>query len=204
MIDGMAVTTILLLGPKHSGKTSAGKALAARLQRYASAEFIDLDALIEAQTGKSPRALSTEGGAAAFHEAEARALHTALDEEARRDPALCWRIVATGGGLVDNETARAVLAAALKNAAGSVIAVFLEVSVETAWERVLRSAEADGELPPFLRTENPEAAHRRLHERRNAACAALARIRVDADGKTPEAVAAAIAAVIAEARVPPV
>jgi shikimate kinase len=67
--------TVLLVGPKHSGKTSAGRALA-RLwtgKNAPAAFFTDLDELVEDRTGKSPRALYGEGPEI-FRKAEADAL----------------------------------------------------------------------------------------------------------------------------------
>lgn len=51
------MSNIILLGPKHCGKTSVGKALATLL----SCDFIDLDEEITRQTGKTPRELYKEG-----------------------------------------------------------------------------------------------------------------------------------------------
>ncbi|MDR0997648.1 MAG: hypothetical protein LBL70_01155, partial [Treponema sp.] len=66
---------ILLTGPKHSGKTSAGRALVRLLAEKTdpAASFIDLDELVEDRTGKSPRALYREGPEI-FRKAEADAL----------------------------------------------------------------------------------------------------------------------------------
>jgi len=164
---------IVLLGPKHSGKTSAGKALAALL----SCDFIDLDDSIAQNSGKSPRALYIEGPEI-FRKAEAEAL-TALFQ-AGATGSVSRLVIASGGGLSDNPDALAILA---KNTAA--VSVFLDVSAETAWERISRA----GELPPFLKTENPEATHRSLHERRTAAYRQLASHMIHADGKSPREIA---------------
>jgi shikimate kinase len=66
-----------------------------------------------------------------------------------------------------------------------VIAVFLDVSAKTAWERICRA----GELPPFLKTENPEETHRLLHERRASAYRQLVSLVINAEGKSPGEVA---------------
>jgi len=166
---------IVLVGPKHSGKTSAGKALALIL----SCGFVDLDELIAERSGKSPRALYSEG-AEVFRKAEAEAL-TALFASERAAPASL--VIAAGGGVVDNPDALPLLK---KNA---VISVFLDVSAETAWERI----KAAGELPPFLKTENPAETHRSLHERRSAAYQQLASLVIKADGKSPPEIAREIA-----------
>jgi len=173
--------TIILTGPKHSGKTSAGKALAS----LCSCDFIDLDELIFQRTGKSPRQLFNESPAI-FQEAEARTIAALFGEDnASADNAEGRRIIAAGGGIIDNSEAVAFL----KNYGTT---VYLNISAEGAWERIANVAAASGELPPFLRTENPRETHRALHERRAEAYLRLANIVVEAGGKTPEEIAGEI------------
>jgi shikimate kinase len=169
---------ILLTGPKHSGKTSAGRALASP-----GGAFVDLDEFIEERTGKNPRALYREG-AGVFRKAEAEALRTLLGKQAA-EPAEGVLIIAAGGGIIDNAEAAAVI----EKQAGLVI-VYLDVSPETAWERIRRG----GELPPFLDTPHPEETHRQLHRRRAEAYRKLASITIDAGGKSPAVIAAEIRA----------
>jgi shikimate kinase len=178
---------IVLLGPKHSGKTSAGKALASLL----SCDFIDLDDFIARRRGKSPRALYLEGPEI-FRKAEAEALAALFESEKAENRTRETSssssavevsrsvVIASGGGIADNPEALALLQ---KNP--GVISVFLDVSAKTAWERIGK----ERELPPFLRTENPEETHRSLHERRAAAYRQLASLVINADGKSPEEVA---------------
>jgi len=161
--------TVILTGPKHSGKTSAGKALAF----LCSCEFIDLDDLISQRTGKTPRELFSEGPAI-FQKAEAEAA-AAL---AGTDSAEGRRVIAAGGGIIDNGEA----SSALKTPGAKT--VYLKISAECAWDRI-----AAGDLPPFLRTENPRETHRALHERRAAAYLRFADIVIEAEGKTPEEIA---------------
>ena len=61
--------SLILLGIKHSGKTTQGKLLA----RHFALPFIDIDFVIEKMTGKAPRRLYAEEGAAAFMLAEENA-----------------------------------------------------------------------------------------------------------------------------------
>jgi shikimate kinase len=160
---------IVLVGPKHSGKTSAGKALALLL----SCGFVDLDELIAQRSGKSPRALYGEGPEV-FRKAEAGALAALLESEMASS-----LVIAAGGGLVDNPDALSVMGRF------QIAAVFLDVSAQVAWTRI----RAEGELPPFLRTDNPEETHHALHERRAAVYRQLASLAIKADGKTPEEIA---------------
>jgi shikimate kinase len=160
---------IVLLGPKHAGKTSAGSFLA----RSRRGEFIDLDGLMEQQTGESPRALY-RADPGRFREAELRALEAALDSSAAP-----VRVIAAGGGIIDNDAAVELL-----KTSGAGL-VYLEVSAETAWERIARSGAG---LPPFLNTENPRETHRKLHERRAAAYKRLSHITVSGEQAAPDAV----------------
>jgi shikimate kinase len=181
--------SIVLLGPKHSGKTSVGRELAKLL----GGSFIDLDERIEAQTGKSPRSLFKESPET-FQAAELRALEslvpihlangftgdTDCGDTAGQDGGAPM-VIAAGGGIIDNDRARRFLLAG-----DGAFLVNLEVSPETAWERISAAAARGGELPPFLDTGNPRETHRLLHERRAAAYRGIARLTVSGEGKTPE------------------
>jgi len=163
---------IVLVGPKHSGKTSAGKALASLL----SCGFVDLDELIAQRSGKSPRALYGEGPEI-FRKAETEALAALLESEMAK-PASSL-VIAAGGGLVDNPDALSVMRRF------PIVTVFLDVYAKIAWKRI----RAERELPPFLRTENPERTHRTLHKRRTAAYRRVASLVIRADGKSPQKIA---------------
>ncbi|MDR1072536.1 MAG: shikimate kinase [Treponema sp.] len=185
----MGKKIILLLGPKHSGKTSSARALADSLR----CRCADIDTLIETRTGKKPRTLYREG-VEAFRRAEAEAVSEAVRESSRADENARCTVISTGGGVIDNGEAVSIIKALkpLNNEGQSVIVVFLEVSAKTAWNRICRSVEAGGELPPFLQTEAPEETHRLLHERRNRAYKELAGFTVMAENKTEEDIAAEI------------
>jgi shikimate kinase len=179
------IRNIVLLGPKHAGKTTIGRELAKLL----GSSFIDLDELIEVRTSQSPRALFKESPET-FRTAEFQALKSLLScppaggDTAGRDnaPVQSRRIpavIAAGGGIIDNSSARDLLFTT-----EGLFLVSLEVSAETAWERISAAAERSGELPPFLDTENPRETHRLLHERRTAAYREIARVRVSEEGRT--------------------
>lgn len=163
---------LLLTGPKHAGKTSVGRALA----RLCNETFIDLDALVEKQTGKSPRTLYKEAPER-FREAEAQALKTLI---AASPGATAKYIVAAGGGIIDNDEAMALLKGP------EVLIMYLEVSPETAWERIWAAKKAGETLPPFLDTPDPQKTHKDLHERRAAAYKNIAHSIIQAEGKDPE------------------
>lgn len=164
---------ILLVGPKHTGKTSVGKALA----RLRGNRFADLDELVERLAGKSPRLLYTESPER-FRQAEAEALRRLIAEA---DDAGLY-VVAAGGGLIDNPAALSALETA------DVCMVYLAVSAETAWSRI----SGEGSLPPFLDTPDPRQTHAALHRRRGEAYKQQARFTVQGEGKTPEELAEVI------------
>ena len=168
---------ILITGPKHAGKSAAGQALA----RLSGGVFTDLDELVEQETGKTPRALFKEEPEL-FRKAEARALAAA----ARKAPPATEggrRIIAAGGGLIDNAEA-----ARLLKCMPGIVSVYIDVSPDTAWRRILAGA-AGGELPPFLNTENPWQTHLEIHTRRAAEYRTAARIIIDGENKSPGEIA---------------
>ena len=177
---------ITLVGPKHTGKTYAGKALA----RLIGGRFVDLDELIEERTGRSPRALYEEG-AEVFRTAEALAAEALIADRASAKEASEARgrtmlVVAAGGGLVDNPRALEAL-----RSSGRLVS--LRISAKTAWARVAASAERTGSLPPFLRGDDPEGVHRALHERRTASYARVADFEIAAEDMNPSDLAEEIA-----------
>jgi len=192
------VKDIILLGPKHSGKTSVGKALAA----LCSCEFIDLDEAIQQQSGKSPRELYRLGPEI-FKNAEAQALSALFEPERTaaqknvKPPEVppsnpARQVIALGGGIADNPAALALL-----EKAENTQLICLEASVDTAWERI----SAGKELPPFLQTENPKESHRILHERRAALYRRLAKskpngIIINTEGKKPQEIAREIGRIV--------
>lgn len=84
----MQKRNIVLCGMPSSGKTTVGKALAARLGR----SFVDTDALVRERSGKTIEALFAEGGEAYFRKLEAEAV---AEISARQG-----MVISTGGGTV--------------------------------------------------------------------------------------------------------
>jgi shikimate kinase len=167
---GKAQKQILLItGPKHAGKTTVGKELAQLL----AGDFADLDDIVEKTAGKSPRTLFKEGPEV-FRKAEAAALKAVLAQTNKNTS-----IIAAGGGLIDNEEATVLL----RNG-DNITTIYLDVSAETAWLRIIGTAK-NGELPPFLNTANPIQTHCELHERRAAAYKAIAAIVIHGENKSP-------------------
>ena len=176
---------IILTGPKHSGKTSAGKALAL----LGLFEFIDIDELILQRTGKTPRELFN-CAPEIFKKAEEEAA-ASLFIANNTNLGGKRRVIAAGGGIIDNPQAVSII----KKSDAKI--VFLSISANKAWSRI----SADGELPPFLQTENAclaacemssEEIHRALHEKRAAAYLQIADFIINAEEKTLEEIAAEI------------
>jgi shikimate kinase len=91
-------TRVVLLGMMGSGKTSVGHALSA----LTGWPFVDNDALVQAETGRTARELLAERGEDAMRDAEAAALRRGLEVS---PPA----IVATAAGTVlDAENRRRI------------------------------------------------------------------------------------------------
>jgi shikimate kinase len=140
-----ALLRIVLVGLPGAGKSTVGRLVAERL----GWEFVDLDAEIERQSGRSVAALFAERGEAGF-----RDLETAVTREVAARRRL---VVATGGGWVEH---RANLDALETGA----LTVFLRVSPSVAAARL----GAQGGGRPLLATPNPEKSIGELLARREA------------------------------------
>jgi shikimate kinase len=189
------VKQIVITGPKHSGKTNAGKALAKLVK---VCEFIDLDELIFQKTGKTPRQIFTESEET-FKKIEAEIVAELLHNHPLDKRLGNGRIIAAGGGIIDNPDAMAALEEARKRKPAdgfwNTIVIYLDISAGCAWGRITQtfSLQTGVELPPFLQTENPQETHRILHERRSAAYRQIAGVIIEAEEKSPEQIADEIA-----------
>ncbi|MDR1867649.1 MAG: AAA family ATPase [Treponema sp.] len=164
-----------MVGPKHVGKTRVGHALA----EHCNGTFIDLDAVIERYTGKSPRQLYRES-VQTFQRSEAETLELVLQEHTKPDTVY---VLATGGGIADNKEALKIVQTK------DICCVYLSVSADTAWNRIA----AEPELPAFLQTESAQEQHRQLHERRATVYASIAQLIINAEQKSPMELAEYIA-----------
>ena len=178
---------ILIMGAKHSGKSLCAKALS----EIIGGEAVDLDELVEKQTGKTPRELFIEGHVF-FKKAEVHALISVIQgslPQTKRENL----VIAAGGGIIDNDEAMALISEArVPSADRQLITVYLDISAETAWQRIMAGSN-DGELPPLINTNNPKETHLALHNRRAKAYKAVAGITVLAENKSPEKIAGEIA-----------
>jgi shikimate kinase len=126
---------IVLIGYRCSGKTVVGKTLARELGR----EFLDTDALIEENAGRSIETMISTKGWDRFRETEKR-----LVEEVSRRNNL---VIATGGGIVMDEEN-------VKNLKQNGWVVWLKGKPEVLRERMAKEQGA-GRIRPSLTGADP-------------------------------------------------
>ena len=131
---------VALIGMKRCGKSSVGKILAKKL----AFPFADTDSLIESRAGKTARQLFLEGGPGLMAEAEAAACSEALGKAERGG-----LVLSTGGALCENPPAVALLKE-------SCLFCLIEAELDVLYSRILKSAKKEGEMPAYLRGENPK------------------------------------------------
>ena len=134
--------SIIIVGMKHSGKSSLGKGLSS----FFSLEFFDTDKIIEEQTNMPVRSLFVEKGEQAFKDAEIESCKFLLEKEKTSNPL----IIATGGGICDNPEAVKILKSIGKF-------VLLNVPEKTCLERIMHNSKRSGSLPGYISRENPKS-----------------------------------------------
>jgi shikimate kinase len=159
---------IFLVGYRCTGKTTVARLLAERL----GWNWLDADALLEEQAGRTIRALFADEGEAEFRRRESAVL---------ADLCRCQRhVIATGGGVVLSPENRARL-----REAGTVI--WLTADAETIWQR-LQADVSTAERRPAL-TVGGLAEIQQLLQVREPLYRACAGWSVDTAGRPPEEVA---------------
>ncbi|MEU6850711.1 shikimate kinase [Actinacidiphila alni] len=162
----MTGPAIVLVGPPGAGKTTVGRALAARL----GTTYRDTDADIETGAGKPIPEIFIDEGEPHFRELERAAVRAAV---AGHDG-----VLSLGGGAVMDDGTRALLA--------GLPVVFLDVGLHQAVRRVGLDA------PRPLLAVNPRQQWRELMEARRPLYTEIARAVVSTDDRTPEDVAEAV------------
>src|SRR5882724_378412 len=135
---------IALLGVRGAGKSTIGARLAEKL----GVEFLELDRLVEAEAGMALAEIFATHGEGYFRRLEVAALRRLLGE--RRS---C--VLATGGGIVENAEALALLQERATT-------VWLRANIEAHWNRVVRQ----GDPRPMAGRPAAKAELRRLLARR--------------------------------------
>jgi shikimate kinase len=164
---------VALLGMMGSGKSSVGRALAART----GWPFLDNDALVERATGRTARQLLAEAGEEAMRAAESAAMRAGLTTA----PPV---IVAGAAGTVLDPSDRARLAA-------DAFVVWLRATPEVLAARAVGAAHR-----PWLEAD-PVGWFRRTAAERDSLYAAVTDLEVDTGAVAPDAAAAAIIAALA-------
>ncbi len=143
------MNNLLLLGIKHSGKSSIGKDISKKLNK----DFYDLDDIIielynkENKTIKNCRELYTKKGKNEFQKYEYLATKKILELENT--------IVATGGGFCNNKKAIELLD-------NKFLKIYLFDKKRILYKRVKKSG-----IPPFLDKKNPKKSFFKLFKERN-------------------------------------
>ena len=163
----------VLVGTMGAGKTTVGRLLADAL----GVAFLDSDHAVEARAGKPVQEIFVDDGEAAFRALEREAVADALDSHDG--------VLALGGGAVlDPATRDAARRATTWSSSGS------------AWPTP-SSGSGWASAGPLL-LGNVRARVKQLLDERTPVYEGLARISVDTDGRSPQDVAAEIAARIEE------
>jgi len=156
-----AGTGVVLIGPRAAGKTTLGKALAARL----AWPFRDGDEELARAVGEPAGAHLARVGERAFRAVEEQTTLELLAEMARRPP----QVLALGGGAVLSATVQERLAS------GPMTVVLVVAEPETLARRIAASPilrPSLTELPPIAEVEAVSRARMPVYER-------LARLVVD-------------------------
>jgi shikimate kinase/3-dehydroquinate synthase len=162
---------IFLTGLSGSGKSTVGRHVATLLNW----DFVDTDELLAEQAGMPAGQALTTYGEERFRQLEGEALRTALSRERV--------VIATGGGIVISAANRTLLQEHGLN-------VYLQTSVETAWQRVQEHVRIEGDqvARPLVAGPNGQQRLRDLLAAR-AAWYEQAHVTIATDGQSLEQVA---------------
>ena len=166
--------TVVLVGLMASGKSTVGRLVAESLGRA----FVDIDDVIERQTGQTVGELWDQGGEAAYRPLERQAVIDALGQV----PPV---VLAAPSGVIDD------LGLVARLAASDVFVAFLRGEVETLAERI----EADDQERPLV-GDDPARVLREQAALRNPRYEDLAEATIDLDGRSAQELASLVLAVI--------
>lgn len=137
--------SIILVGLKHSGKSTMGKLLAEKL----NLDFYDTDEILQQITGLSPREYYAQKGPVAFMIAEEEACKKIIEIIGDKTA-----VIATGGGICDNAPALTEL-----QAIGNF--VFLKLDMQYCIKRIEDKIQVNefgimSNLPSYVAVHNPK------------------------------------------------
>jgi shikimate kinase len=170
----MGLGSIFLVGMMGAGKTTLGRALAARLER----EFVDTDRVLVERTGVPIATVFEIEGEAGFRRRES----AVLAELASREDC----VVATGGGAILDARNRELM-----RSRGTV--VYLRARLESLWERTRNDT-----TRPLLSTPDPRATLARLIEERDPLYREAAHLVVDTGSQSAAALVTRVANALRE------
>lgn len=155
------MATHILIGPMGVGKSTVGAELARRIGQ----PFIDTDALIEKQTGRTISDIFVEDGEPKFREIESRVVQDSLNAPG---------VISLGGGACVSEPARTHIVQS------NALVIFLDISLSEVSKRV-----GFDQARPLLAI-NPRSRWQELMNARRPIYEELADRTIVVDGKSVE------------------
>jgi shikimate kinase len=136
MTSQPASRSLILIGFMGAGKSSVGRALAAKL----GWGFIDLDEHIERREGREVAEIFRQEGEAGFRQLEYEAFVELVEELSTGSE----KVIALGGGAFAQEAVAELIEQA------GIPTVFLDASIDVLWLRCKRQCEAEKKERPLL------------------------------------------------------
>ena len=151
---------IFLIGPMGSGKSTIGKVLSERLEY----DFYDTDKLVEKVVGKKIKEIFEQNGEQYFRLKES--------EELDKTRKLKNVVIATGGGIIENEKNRLFLKDEKK-------VIFLDSSLERQYDRTKESQKR-----PLLNNGDSMKILKNLYQKRLSFYQEVSKLKISMDNLT--------------------
>ena len=151
---------IFLIGPMGSGKSTIGKVLSERLEY----DFYDTDRLVEKVVGKKIKEIFEQNGEQYFRLKES--------EELDKTRKLKNAVIATGGGIIENEKNRLFLKEEKK-------VIFLDSSIERQYDRTKESQKR-----PLLNNGDSMKILKNLYQKRLSFYQEVSKLKISMDNLT--------------------
>ena len=151
---------IFLIGPMGSGKSTIGKVLSERLEY----DFYDTDKLVEKVVGKKIKEIFEQNGEQYFRLKES--------EELDKTRKLKNAVIATGGGIIENEENRLFLKEEKK-------VIFLDSSIERQYDRTKESQKR-----PLLNNGDSMKILKNLYQKRLSFYQEVSKLKISMDNLT--------------------